>query len=172
MRYTSVDFLLCRYQSVTEMAWFGFYLSPLVYVFSGSHNKTCWKNAKDLSNGAPKIKIWNYTQKRFFRFLPNIFASHGWSWIFFFANYQILGPLGCQGWVVLPQILKKSKITAPYCPFWLLPATACLPEGGGGGGRSLHTYKVWERNFDCLMFCRRRILSVIIWTLRFLFIRL
>jgi hypothetical protein len=34
--------------------------------------------------------------------------------IFFFANYQILGPLGYQGWVVIPQNVKKIKITAPY----------------------------------------------------------
>jgi hypothetical protein len=33
---------------------------------------------------------------------------------FFFANFQILGPLGCQGWVVIPQNVKKFKITAPY----------------------------------------------------------
>ncbi len=33
-------------------------------------NKTCWKYGKDLSNGAPKIKIWIYTKKRIFRFLP------------------------------------------------------------------------------------------------------
>jgi hypothetical protein len=33
--------------------------------------------------------------------------------IFFFANFQILGPLGCQGWVVIPQNVKKAKITAP-----------------------------------------------------------
>ena len=26
-----------------------------------------------------------------------------------FANFQILGPLGCQGWVVIPQNVKKSK---------------------------------------------------------------
>jgi hypothetical protein len=31
----------------------------------------------------------------------------------FFANFQILGPLGCQGWVVIPQNVKKVKITAP-----------------------------------------------------------
>jgi len=27
----------------------------------------------------------------------------------FFANFQIFGPLGCQGWVVIPQNVKKSK---------------------------------------------------------------
>jgi hypothetical protein len=31
---------------------------------------------------------------------------------FFFDNFQILGPLGCQGWVVIPQNVKKVKITA------------------------------------------------------------
>ena len=34
---------------------------------------------------------------------------------FFFANFQILGPLGCQGWVAIPQNVKKVKITAHYC---------------------------------------------------------
>jgi hypothetical protein len=34
--------------------------------------------------------------------------------IFFFANFQILGPLGCQGWVVIPQnVKKKSKSLHP-----------------------------------------------------------
>jgi hypothetical protein len=28
---------------------------------------------------------------------------------FFFSNFQILGPLGCQGWVVIPQNVKKSQ---------------------------------------------------------------
>jgi hypothetical protein len=32
---------------------------------------------------------------------------------FIFANFQILGPLGCQEWVVIPQNVKKVKITAP-----------------------------------------------------------
>jgi hypothetical protein len=29
------------------------------------------------------------------------------------ANFKILGPLGCKGWVVIPQNAKKAKITAP-----------------------------------------------------------
>jgi hypothetical protein len=33
----------------------------------------------------------------------------------FFANFQILGPLGCQEYVVIPQKVKKAKITAPLC---------------------------------------------------------
>jgi hypothetical protein len=27
-----------------------------------SINKTCWKNGKDLLNGAPKIKLWNHSK--------------------------------------------------------------------------------------------------------------
>ncbi len=38
----------------------------------------------------------------------------------FFANFQILGPLGCQGWVVIPQNVKKVKITVPYRTLTLL----------------------------------------------------
>jgi hypothetical protein len=33
-------------------------------------NKTCWKNDKDPSKDVPKNKLWNYTKKRIFRFLP------------------------------------------------------------------------------------------------------
>ncbi len=73
-----------------------------------SINKTCWKNGKDLSNRAPKLNFEIIPKKRIFWFLPKISAGHGWSWNFFFANLQILGPLGCQGWVVIPQNVKKS----------------------------------------------------------------
>jgi hypothetical protein len=31
----------------------------------------------------------------------------------FFANFQILGPVGCLGWIVIHQNVKKAKITAP-----------------------------------------------------------
>jgi hypothetical protein len=31
----------------------------------------------------------------------------------FFANFQILGPLGCQGWVVIPQNVKIAKTLHP-----------------------------------------------------------
>jgi hypothetical protein len=48
-------------------------------------------------------------KNRIFRFLPKISAGHAWSRKFFFANFQILGPLGCQGWVVIPQNVKKSQ---------------------------------------------------------------
>jgi len=57
-------------------------------------------------------------KKRIFQFLPKI--SSGMHEVeFFLANFQILGPLGCQGWVVIPQNVKRVKITAPYCVFIL-----------------------------------------------------
>jgi hypothetical protein len=79
-------------------------------------NKTCWKNGKDLSNAAPKIKLWNHTKKTHFPIFAKHFRGPCMKLKFFFANFQILGPLGCQGWVVIPQNVKKVKITAPWCP--------------------------------------------------------
>jgi hypothetical protein len=32
---------------------------------------------------------------------------------FFVANFQILGPLGCQEWGFMPKNVKKAKVTAP-----------------------------------------------------------
>ncbi len=84
-----------------------------MFIKDSKHN-TWWKNGKDLSNRASKIKLWNHTKKRIFRFLPKISAGHGWSWKNTFANFQILGPLGCQGWVAIPQnVKKKSKSLHP-----------------------------------------------------------
>jgi hypothetical protein len=64
-----------------------------------------------------KLNFEIIPKKRIFRFLPKISAGHGWSWKNLFANFQILGPLGCQGWVVIPPNVKKVKITAPYCRY-------------------------------------------------------
>ncbi len=76
--------------------------------------KTCWKNGKDLSNEAPKIKLWKHTKKTHFPVLAKNFRRPWMKLKIFFANFQILGPLGCQGWVVIPRNVKKAKITAPY----------------------------------------------------------
>ncbi len=73
------------------------------------------KKVKICQTGLLKLNFETRPKKRILRFLPKISAGHGWSWKFFFANFQILGPLGCQGWVVIPQNVKKVKITAPYC---------------------------------------------------------
>ncbi len=75
---------------------------------------------KICQTGLLKLKFETRPKKRIFRFLPKISAGHGWSWKFFFANFQILGPLGCQGWVVIPQNVKKSQnhCTLLYNPVW------------------------------------------------------
>ncbi len=59
--------------------------------------------------GLLKLNFEIVPKKRIFRFLPKISAGHGWSWKIFLANFQTLGPLGCQGWVVIPQNVKKSQ---------------------------------------------------------------
>ena len=64
---------------------------------------------KICQTGLLTLNFESIPKKRIFRFLPKISAGHAWSWKFFFANFQILGPLGCQGWVVMPQNVKKSQ---------------------------------------------------------------
>ncbi len=105
--------------------------------------KTCWKNGKDLSNGASKIIFEIIPKKRIFPFLPKISAGHGWSRKIFFANFQILGPLGCQGWVVIPQNVKK--ITAPYCTMYMYKDTklCCIPFLGKGSVSWGILLRVW-----------------------------
>jgi len=58
---------------------------------------------------------------------------------FFFANFQILGSLGCQGWVVIPQNVKKSKnhctliYSLLYLPEWTIffkPFCDHMPRAG------------------------------------------
>ncbi len=60
--------------------------------------------------GLLKLNFEIIPKKRIFRFLPKNFRM---KLKIFFANFQTLGPLGCQGWVVIPQNVKKVKITAP-----------------------------------------------------------
>jgi hypothetical protein len=43
----------------------------------------------------------------------------------FFANFQILGPLGCQGWVVIPQNVKKCQ---NHCTLPPIPPPPHSPE--------------------------------------------
>ncbi len=90
-----------------------------------------------------KLNFEIIPKKRIFRFLPKISAGHAWSWKNFFANFQILGPLGCQGWVVIPQnVKKKSKSLHPSVypssefgspPPPLPPQQMCLPPVPKGG---------------------------------------
>jgi hypothetical protein len=110
---------------LTVLLWLQFWLRDLNFgmCIKDPINKTCWKYGKDVSNGAPKIKLWNHTKKTRFPFFAKNFRRPWMKLKFFFANFQIFGPLGCQGWVVIPQNVKKIKITAPYsiCMLTLLP---------------------------------------------------
>ncbi len=80
-----------------------------------------------------KLNFEFIPKKCIFRFLPNIFESNGWSWKKFFASFQILGPLGYQGGVVLPQNVKKSQIHCTLLhnlqPIWNI--TLVKPNPGG-----------------------------------------
>ncbi len=87
--------------------------------------------------GLLKLNFEIVPKKRIFRFLPKISAGHGWSWKFFFANFQTLGPLGCQGWVVLPQNVKKSQ---NHCTLLLKSNSASL----GQDRTNIHVFAGWR----------------------------
>ena len=61
-----------------------------------------------------KLNFEIIPKKRIFRFFAKNFRRPCMKLKKNFANFQILGPLGCQGRVVIPQNVKKVKITAPY----------------------------------------------------------
>jgi hypothetical protein len=82
-------------------------------------DKICW-------TGLLKLNFETRPKKCIFRFLPKISAGNGWSYKIFFANFQILGPLGCQGWVVIPQNVKKSKNHCTLMPRQLLATLLSL----------------------------------------------
>jgi hypothetical protein len=78
-----------------------------------SINKTCWTNGNDLSNEAPKIKLWNRTKKRIFRFLPKIPQPMDEVEKFFLPISKSLDPLGVRDGLLYLEMCKKAKITAP-----------------------------------------------------------
>jgi hypothetical protein len=55
------------------------------------------------------MKLLNHTKKNAFSGFCQKFPQAMHEVEFFFANFQILEPLGCQGWVVTPQNVKKSQ---------------------------------------------------------------
>ncbi len=81
-------------------------------------NKTCWKNGKDLLNRAPKIKLWNHTNKHFPVFAKNFRRLWMKLKIFFcqFPNPWTLRVSGMGGYT--SKCEKKSKslhpITQPF----------------------------------------------------------
>ncbi len=87
---------------------------------------------KICQTGLLKLNFETRPKKRIFRFLPKISASHGWSWKFFFANFQILGALGCQGWVVIPQNVKKSQNHCTLMHSMNKRCIAAAPKDFGG----------------------------------------
>ncbi len=115
-------------------------------------NKACWKN------GQTRLLNLNFEtipKKHIFRFLAKISAGHGWSWKFFFCNFQILGPLGCQGWVVIPRNVKKSQnhCILLYSTVFSEKVWAFLKYTGFDG---------WEVYFLDERFCIRKPLSDIV----------
>ncbi len=105
-----------RYTVFWTLSWpfscdYSFWLRDLKFgiCIKDPINKTCWKNGNDLSKEAPKIKLWNHTKKMHFPVFCQKFPHAMDEVEIFFANFQILGPLGCQGWVVIPQNVKKSQ---------------------------------------------------------------
>ena len=86
-----------------------FTLYILVHVLKIPYIKHTEKMVKICQTWLPKLNFETRPKKNIFRFLPKISAGHWWSWKNCFANFQILGPLGCQGWVVIPQNVKKSQ---------------------------------------------------------------
>jgi hypothetical protein len=60
-----------------------------------------------------KLNFETRPKKGIFRFLPKFPQAMDEVENVFFATFQILGPLGCQGWVVIPQNVKKSKSLHP-----------------------------------------------------------
>ncbi len=90
----------------------------------------------------PKSNFKTRPKKRIFRS-----AGHWWSWKFFLANFQILGPLGCQGWVFIPQNVKKVKITAPYC-------TVC----------HIFQYRKYMYSVHTVQICKKKYSSFIMFT--------
>ncbi len=54
-----------------------------------------------------------YIKEHFLRFLPKKLRKPWMKLIICFANFQILGPLGCQGWAVMSQNVKRPKSLHP-----------------------------------------------------------
>ncbi len=118
-------------------------------------NKPRWKNGKDISNGAPEIKLWNRTKKTHFPVFAKNFRR---PWmklkIFFcqFPNPWTLRVSGMGGYTSKCEQKSKSlhpiKLCIEYhsvCPFVGIgtrppppsPASVPLPPEPKGGGGTL-----------------------------------
>jgi hypothetical protein len=78
-------------------------------------NKTCWKNGKDLSNGAPTNKLWNHTKKTHFPGFAKNFRRPWMKLKIFFCQFPNPWTLRVSGMGGYTSKCEKVKITAPYC---------------------------------------------------------
>ncbi len=84
-------------------------------------NKTCWKNDKDLSNGAPNIKLWNHTKKTHFLVVAKNFRRPCMKLKIFFCQFPNPWTLRVSGMGGYTSKCEKSK---NHCT--LLSSPACL----------------------------------------------
>jgi hypothetical protein len=134
-------------------------------------NKTCWKNGKDLSNAAPKIKLWNHTKKTHFPVFAKNFRRPCMKLKIFFANFQILGPLGCQGWLVIPQNVKNHctlrgvliyrLIFAHFFIYYRKPFLIYVWLRN----RSHRNFLIYEENFVFFLSMHRQVVGVAFFTI-------
>jgi hypothetical protein len=91
-----------------------------------SINKTCWKNGKDLSNRAPKIKLWNHTKKTHFPVFAKNFRRPCMKLKFFFCQFPnpwTLRVSGMGGYT--SKCEKKSKSLHPNVQWCNLDTVWC-----------------------------------------------
>ncbi len=87
-------------------------------------NKRCWKNGKDLSNGAPKIKLWNHAKKTHFPVLAKNFCRPWMKFKNFFCHFPNPWTLRVSG---IPQNVKKSQNHCTLMGSLVHAGTYCCP---------------------------------------------
>ncbi len=121
--------------------------------------KTCWKNGNDLSNEAPKIELWNHTKKTHFPVFAKNFCRPWMKLKTFFANFQILGPLGCQRWVVIPRNVKKSQ---NHCTL-IYSILYAIEEGWEQEQQAGWYFKCWSSWLCLLTHEKNKVLFCCLW---------
>ncbi len=84
---------------LTILLCYSFWLRDLKFgmCIKDSINKRCWKNGKDLSNGAPKIILWNHAKKTHFPVLAKNFRRPWMKFKIFFCHFPNLWTLRVSG---------------------------------------------------------------------------
>jgi hypothetical protein len=81
-------------------------------------NKTCWKNGKDLSNGAPKIKLWNHIKKTHFPVFAKNFRRPWMKLKIFFCQFPNPWTLRVSGMGCYTSKCEKSQ---NHCTLHVMP---------------------------------------------------